>query len=139
MKGAKAAATLAIALALLTGLAGCGPAPTSRPTAGPVATASIEVPASGTPAVPASPAIPASPVTGVLLGITAEGLTQVKGFRLRTDDGQELAFEIGTLENGVEFPPGHLAEHLATGSPIRVFFRAEGGRLIVHRIEDAST
>ena len=45
---------------------------------------------------------------------------------------------VGTLENGVEFPPGHLAEHLASSSPLRVFFRPEGDRLVVYRLEDAS-
>jgi hypothetical protein len=115
-----AGATLVIALALASALTGCGPAAT--PTG---------------PAAATSPA-PASPVTGVLLGVTAEGLARVKGFRLRTGDGQEIDFEIGTLENGAEFPPGHLAEHLASSSPVRVFFRAEGDRLVVHRIEDAS-
>jgi hypothetical protein len=114
-----AGATLVIALALASALTGCGTAAT--PT-GPAAATSLAL----------------SPVTGVLLGVTAEGLARVKGFRLRTGDGQEIDFEIGTLENGAEFPPGHLAEHLASSSPVRVFFRAEGDRLVVHRIEDAS-
>ncbi len=74
----------------------------------------------------------------MLVAIDAEGLTDVKGFTLRTGDGRELAFEIGTLENGVDFPPGHLAEHLASSSPVRVFFRADGDRLVVYRLEDAS-
>ncbi len=85
-----------------------------------MATASIEVPASG------SPGALTSPVIGVLLTIDAKGLTDVKGFTLRTGDGRELVFEIGTLENGAEFPPGHLAEHLAGSTPVRVFFRADG-------------
>jgi hypothetical protein len=115
-------ATLAVALALVPGLTGCGPAITSVVT----------------PPATVMTAVPASPVTGVLLGVTAEGLARVKGFRLRTGEGQEIDFEIGTLENGVEFPPGHLAEHLASSSPVRVFFRPEGDRLVVYRIEDAS-
>ena len=48
-----------------------------------------------------------------------------------------MTFKIGTLENGAEFPPGHLAEHLATSSPVRVYFRAEGPDLVVYRLEDA--
>ena len=125
MRGAKApvrrsVAALAAVLILTVGITGCTPAPTPTP------------PADSTPAVPASP------VTGVLVGVTAEALARVKGFRLRTGDGQEIDFEIGTLENGVEFPPGHLAEHLASSSPVRVFFRPEGDRLVAYRIEDAS-
>lgn len=130
MKFARLVATLATALPLVLGLAGCGPATT--PTARPDPTQAF------TTAPATSPAGPVSPVTGVLLAVAAEGLTQVKGFRLRTDDGQEMAFDIGTLENGVEFPPGHLAEHLASSSPVRIFFRAENDRLVVYRIEDAA-
>ena len=121
-------ATLAVAVALVPGLAGCGPAITPDVTPAPSPASSAA----------STPAVPASPVTGVLLGVTAEGLADVKGFRLRTGDGQEIDFEIGTLENGVEFPPGHLAEHLASSSPVRVFFRPDGDCLVVYRIEDAS-
>jgi hypothetical protein len=90
------------------------------------------VPASGTPAVDAT-----SPVDGVLTDIDSAGLTQVTGFTIRSGDGRSITFKIGTLENGAQFPPGHLAEHLATSSPVRVFFRAEGPDLVVYRLEDA--
>ena len=121
-----------MALTLAVSIAGCSPAGTPAPSIRPVVTASIEAPASG------SPGIPASPVVGVPLTVDARGLTDVKGFTLRTGDGQELAFEIGTLENGAEFPPGHLSEHLAGSTPVRVFFRPDGDRLVVYRLEDAS-
>ena len=78
-----------------------------------------------------------SPIDGVLTAHRLEGLTQVTAFTLRTNDGQEITFKIGTLENGDQFPPGHLAEHLATSSPVRVYFRAEGPDLVVYRLEDA--
>jgi hypothetical protein len=78
----------------------------------------------------------ASPVAGVLVKIDSQGLTKVRGFTLRTESGEELPFTLGTLENGAEFPPGHLAEHMSTSSPVRVFFRDEGGKLVVYRIED---
>jgi hypothetical protein len=74
---------------------------------------------------------------GVVVGIDSEGLTRVNGFRLRSLDGTETTFTIGILENGVEFPPGHLAEHMSTLSPVRAYFRDEGGSLVVYRIEDA--
>lgn len=128
-------ATIAVAaftLAILAGACTAGPSPTPAP----ISTASIVGPASGGPGESAS--VPASPVTGVLTHIDSGGLSKVTGFRLRIDDGTELTFVLGALENGVEFPPGHLAEHLATSSPIRVFFRVEGRNLVVYRLEDAA-
>jgi hypothetical protein len=75
--------------------------------------------------------------TGVVVAIDSAGLTEVRGFTLRTADGRQIAFAIGDLENGAQFPPGHLAEHQATAQPIRVFYRDEGGRLVAVRLEDA--
>jgi hypothetical protein len=121
---------LAVAIALV---AACEPAAT--PSLGPVTTASLLPPASGSPN--GSPGAPASPLTGVLTDIDATGLSEVTGFTVRTNDGTEVRFRIGVLENGAEFPPGHLAEHLATSSPVRVYFRAEGADLVVYRLEDA--
>ena len=111
-----------VLVALVAGLtlAGCGPSTT--PATAETGSASATV---------------ASPVTGVLVKIDSQGLTKVRGFTVRTDAGAEIPFTIGTLENGAEFPPGHLAEHMATSSPVRVFFRDEGGTLVVYRIEDA--
>jgi hypothetical protein len=111
--------------------AGCATGPTTTP--GPIESASLSVPASGTPGA----AVPASPVDGILIDIDSEGLSRVTAFTLRTNDGQEVTFRIGTLENGDQFPPGHLAEHLATSSPVRVFFRQDGADLVAYRLEDA--
>jgi hypothetical protein len=116
-----AAATLVALLVALTA-AGCG---STTPQA--TATAGAE----------GSPATLASPVTGVVVKIDSQGLTKVRGFTLRTDSGEEIPFTIGTLENGADFPPGHLAEHMSTSSRVRVFFRDEAGTLVVYRIEDA--
>lgn len=129
---------VALAAVIITALlpvlaAACSPAPTPSP--GPIQTASIVAPVSGTPAVSGLGLV--SPVTGVLTHIDAAGLAEVTAFTLRLDDGREVTFRIGTLENGAEFPPGHLAEHLATSAPVRVFFRAEGLGLVVYRLEDA--
>ena len=90
-----------------------------------------------TPSAPPASVAVTSPAVGLLTGIDAEGLTRVTGFRLRTDDGAEVPFRIGVLENGAEFPPGHLAEHMATTTKVRVFFREEGGERVVYRLEDA--
>jgi hypothetical protein len=125
-RGTAAGACLALAVVA----AACSPTPSTTP--GPVGTASLSVPASGTPVVDAT-----SPIDGVLTDIDSEGLTQVTGFTIRANDGRSITFKIGTLENGAEFPPGHLAEHLATSSPVRVYFRAEGPDLVVYRLEDA--
>ncbi len=117
-------------------LAACAPAPSA--TRGALETASIASPASATAEADASgSAAPTSPVDGVLIHIDAAGLSQVTGFTLRLATGREITFKIGTLENGDQFPPGHLAEHLATSTPIRVYFRPQGSDLVVYRLEDA--
>ncbi len=48
-----------------------------------------------------------------------------------------LEFRIGELENGNEFPPGHLAEHQATAEPVVVYYRVEGNERFAVRLEDA--
>jgi hypothetical protein len=78
-----------------------------------------------------------SPIDGQVVKLDSEGLTKVRGFTLRTNAGAEIAFTIGVLENGSQFPPSHLAEHMATGTPVRVSFRPESGSAVVYRIEDA--
>lgn len=74
---------------------------------------------------------------GIVTAIDSEGLTNVKSFTLRTQDGQDETFDIGTLENGAEFPPGHLHEHQSLGAPIRVWYRTEGTTKVAFRLEDA--
>ena len=100
-------------------------------TPGPVGSSSISAPASGYAARGAAFTGRRRPHAHRL-----QGPDQGHGVRLRTDDGQDYDFTIGILENGDQFPPGHLAEHLATSSPVRVFFRDEGGNLVVYRLED---
>jgi hypothetical protein len=81
---------------------------------------------------------PPSPVQGVVVGVDSAGLGDVRGFRLRLPDGGGIiALTLGKLENPLEFTPGHLAEHQATGSPIRAYFRVANGDLVVYRLEDA--
>lgn len=74
---------------------------------------------------------------GVIVRVESEGLDRVRGFTLRTSDGQTLEFELGTLERGAEFPPGHLAEHQATAQPVRVSYVTDGDTKLAVRIEDA--
>jgi hypothetical protein len=76
-------------------------------------------------------------VVGVVTDIQSEGLTDVRAFALRSEDGRDLDFRIGVLENGAEFPPGHLGEHQTLRTLIRVWYRTEGTELVAFRLEDA--
>jgi hypothetical protein len=75
--------------------------------------------------------------TGVVISVDAVSLTDVRGFTIRTADGRTVAFRLGELENGTEFPPGHLGEHIATAVPVLVTYREENGERVVVRLEDA--
>lgn len=128
------AAFAGLALVLGLALAACSAtsSPGSTATVAPSPTATIGA------SSPLPSVVPASPVVGVVTRVEASGLAAVSGFTLRTTDGVVLDFAIGTLENGAEFPPGHLAEHQATAEAVRVSFRVEGSRLVAYRIDDAS-
>lgn len=75
--------------------------------------------------------------TGVVVGVDGTSLTDVRGFTLRTSDGRSIEFGLEALENGAQFPPGHLREHQATATPIVVTYREEGARRLAIRLEDA--
>jgi hypothetical protein len=123
------------ALALGAAVAACaGSSATASVPAG-----TVQPSASASTSPGSSQAAVASPVTGVLVHIDSAGLSAVSGFRLRLADGREVTFRIGTLENGDQFPPGHLAEHMASADPVRVYFRPDGSDLVVYRIEDAGS
>jgi hypothetical protein len=79
----------------------------------------------------------AEQVTGVIVKVESEGLTDVRGFTIRTDGNVDMVFVLDRLENGVAFPPGHLVEHQAASSPIRVWYRTEGSVNYAIRLEDA--
>jgi len=87
-------------------------------------------PSSGSPA-------DAQQAVGVIVAVDSAGLTKVRGFTLRANDDTEMQFVLDQLENGAEFPPGHLVEHQAAASPIRVWYRTEGGVNHAIRLEDA--
>jgi hypothetical protein len=85
-----------------------------------------------------APARPNAPtVDGVVVGVDSAGLANVSSFRVRTDDGRTLQFSLATLGNAVQFPPGHLAEHLANSVRVRVWYRDDAGRLAALWLEDA--
>jgi hypothetical protein len=75
--------------------------------------------------------------SGVVISVDAVSLTEVRGFAIRTPDGRIVVFRIGPLENGTEFPPGHLREHAATATAVRVTYLEEGSELVAVRLEDA--
>jgi hypothetical protein len=76
-------------------------------------------------------------MTGVVVAVDSAGLGDVRGFTLRRPGGELVEFVLSALENGSEFPPGHLAEHQATAQPVRVWFRTEGEDRLAIRLEDA--
>lgn len=76
--------------------------------------------------------------TGLVVAVNSSGLTDVRGFTLRTNDGRTVLFKIGVLENGAQFPPGHLLEHAATGVKVVVTYRQDGSDLVAIRLDDAT-
>ena len=78
-------------------------------------------------------------VEGVIVGVQSEGLDDVRSFDLRTADGRVRSFGLASLENGAEFPPGHLVEHSVTAEPVRVWYRTEAGIDQAIRLEDATS
>jgi len=78
-----------------------------------------------------------STATGVVVAVDAASLAEVRSFTIRTPDLEVLEFAVDALENGAEFPPGHLVEHITSGEPVIVTFRVEGGVRTAIRIEDA--
>ena len=77
-------------------------------------------------------------IVGVVVGVDSAGLDKVSGFTLRTGAGESLEFDLRDLENGAQFPPGHLQEHQATGGPVRVWYRIANGVRLAIRLEDAT-
>ena len=84
------------------------------------------------------PPADATAIVGVIVGVESAGLDKVTGFTLRTTDQGSVVFVIGALENGAQFPPGHLVEHQATAQPVRVWYRTQDGAKVAIRLEDAT-
>jgi hypothetical protein len=76
--------------------------------------------------------------TGVVVAVdSGAGLGDVRGFTLRRPGGELVKFSLRALQNGAQFPPGHLVEHQANAYPVRVMYRAEGSEYLAIRLEDA--
>ena len=82
--------------------------------------------------------LPSSSVVGVVVAIDQVSLTQVNSFDLRTPTGETVTLKVGALDNATQFSLSHLATHMATGVPIRAFYRLESGELVVYHLEDAA-
>lgn len=75
---------------------------------------------------------------GVVVAVDAPTATDVRGFTLRTDEGELLGFRVGRLEVvGDAFPAAHLREHLRSLAPIIVVYRVEDGARVAIRLADA--
>ena len=83
------------------------------------------------------PDLPPSPVVGVVVAIDQVSLTQVNSFEIRTSDGKTYTLKMGPLDNATQFSLSHLATHMATGVPIRAFYRLQTGEPVVYHLEDA--
>ena len=79
----------------------------------------------------------ATSVDGVIVGVDSQSLSNVTSFELRASDGAIHRFGLALLENGTEFPPGHLLEHSVTAQPVRVWYRTVDGVDQAIRLEDA--
>ena len=79
----------------------------------------------------------ATQAVGVIVQVQSEGLTNVRGFSLRTDSDTDMVFSLDKLQNGAQFPPGHLVEHQASSTPVRVWFTTEGGINYALWLDDA--
>jgi hypothetical protein len=75
--------------------------------------------------------------SGIVISVAGSSPAEISTFTLRTDEGELLDFEIGTLQTGGQsFPAAHLREHQASASPIEVLYRVEDGRRIALRLSD---
>jgi hypothetical protein len=74
---------------------------------------------------------------GVVVAVDGQALDDVQGFTLRVEGGELIDFSLSELENAVDFPPGHLAEHQATAEPVRVWYKSEADENLAIRLEDA--
>ena len=120
------------------------PAPgIAEPTGTAVATGSAEATTSAEPTGTAEATVTAEATataesTGVVVAVdSGDGLGDVRGFTLRVAGGELLTFSLTELQNGEEFPPGHLVQHQADAFPVRVLYRMEGSERLALRLEDA--
>ena len=120
----------AVAALLMLVVAACGPTTSPSPSSSPTPSGSAASQSSDSP-------FPTSPLDGVVIDVSQTSLVDVLAFEIRTADGREFEFKVGELDNVAEFPPSHLAEHMADSVPIRVEFHVENNELIATHLDDA--
>jgi hypothetical protein len=75
---------------------------------------------------------------GIVIAVDQASVTAVRSFTLRTNEGQELVFSVGTLDLSANaFPANHLREHMAIAEPVRVEWQTEGTDRVAFRLTDA--
>ena len=79
-----------------------------------------------------------SSATGVVIAADGPSAADVDTFRLRTSEGEQLDFTVGTLDlSAGGLPAPHIREHLVSGVPVTVYYSNENGALVAHRYIDA--
>jgi hypothetical protein len=78
-------------------------------------------------------------MTGVVVAVESQGLSDARSFTLRRPGGELVDFSLRALENVIEFSPSHLAVHQANAEPVRVWWRMDGSERLAIRLEDAPT
>jgi hypothetical protein len=76
--------------------------------------------------------------TGLVISADGPDASSVDSFTLRTNDGQVMVFDVGTLDlSGGGLPAPHLREHLVSGVPITVYYTFDGHGNVASRYIDA--
>ena len=76
---------------------------------------------------------------GIVVAVDQRALTDISSFTLRTQEGELLTFEVGSLDlSSGGFPANHLREHMATSMAVAVAYVEEGGGLVATRLVDAT-
>ena len=69
-------------------------------------------------------------ITGVVVAVEGD-LTELSSFEMLTDNGARFSFRIDEgLLFGASEPISHLRDHMISGSPVVVHYRANGDELI---------
>ncbi len=75
---------------------------------------------------------------GIVVGVDQPSLAEIRGFTLRTQNGETLTFAVGKLDlSDGAFPANHLREHMTMATAVAVAYTEEGGERIAVRLVDA--
>ena len=76
-----------------------------------------------------------SEMTGVVLDVVADSLTEIETMSVQDDEGVTWNFR---AEGYRGWLPSHVRDHMVQGSPITVTYHEEDGVLMVDEIDDAT-